>query len=982
MTLDADQMKELCEIFKNEAFGHIKAVAKILIQLADEGTDNAVVKLSKAYGEMHGIKGSANTIGARRIFLLSERLEEALHAITREQLELSYQDVDLLLEGLDAVRCAVDDLGNDVLEPEKVFPKDEIVLNNLQDFINSVHLRSASDQTRSVSEIEPSEKEIVSNISGVPSRSSGAPGKSGLPFRTTRTSNVGSTSVRGGIRISSKPATPRISVTPSSHRELDIPKDQLQYLVSVFQTEAAEHIKSLAEMLFNLEDGQGDISQILVNAFRQAHSLKGSAGTIGFDRVATVTHALEDALGALQKNQKKISPEITDVLLDTLEIIRHSVKESQIGESKLSEKESESAAKCRKIAADLSNVIQEEALRNVKSKSLLPSPPDKEEVESKKIETKQEKVEPESAPAAPSAASTKDEFIRVSEDSIENLIGHIGELFEAHLHLSSVNNDLERLDVGAENVCRLIQGWADRKTSSQNQHLLVKGELESILDAVRALKAQAALAAKRFKRDEREFSKLIQVSRDALQKIRLAPVSTIFVMIRRQVREICRVTNKRVELFLDGGEYAVDRKVLEAIEDPLIHLIRNAVDHGIEDSETRLQVGKSERGKLSVIARHVGDAVELVISDDGKGIDPEKIRETIRKKNMMKPADIDNLTKDQLLDFLFESGFTTTSGVSKISGRGVGLDVVKFTMERLGGEVRIGGKLGLGTTFTLRLPLSMSTLRCLLVRVSGRIMAIPASNVDKVILLNPSTIQNVGGGETVVYNKQSIALSKMSNLLHLTEVPRPKNEMRVIVIVSFGERRVAFDVDDIVEYTQLILRPLGDLLERVSYVSGVSLLGSGEVALVLNPSDLVRSGGGQKGLSATTKMAGKVSKSAASILVVDDSMTTRTLEKSLLEAAGYNVMTAQDGYQALDIVSSKRCDLVVSDIQMPNMDGLTLARTIKSQYRYLKIPVILVSSLGSDEDKMRGMESGADAYIVKKDLSQKELISTIEQLLG
>jgi two-component system chemotaxis sensor kinase CheA len=301
-------------------------------------------------------------------------------------------------------------------------------------------------------------------------------------------------------------------------------------------------------------------------------------------------------------------------------------------------------------------------------------------------------------------------------------------------------------------------------------------------------------------------------------------------------------------------------------------------------------------------------------------------------------------------------------------------------MERLGGEVRLNAKPGEGTVFTLRLPLSMSTLRCLLVRVSGRVMAIPASNVNKVILCSPNDLKRVGGGDVIVYRDQNVAHVSLADLLQLSSSPLPKGNTSVIVIISFGERRVAFQVDDIIEYAQLILRPLGDLLERVSYISGVSLLGTGEIALVLNPADMVRASGGKNIRRAVHRSANEA-KAATRILVVDDSMATRTLEKTLLEAAGYSVMTASDGFKALDVINSKKCDIVITDIQMPNMDGLSLTRTIKTQYRFLQLPVILVSSLGSDDDKARGLESGADAYIVKKDLSQKELVATIEQLL-
>ena len=962
MKLSPEQIKELREIFKNEAVEHIKAIGKVLIRLADSGTEDAIEPLGNAYREAHGLKGSATTVGIERIAAIAEKMEIVLRHITQEQRRLSYDDVDLLLSALDAIRKALESVDLMSMDSDPITDEERAIMDRLLAFAESKDF------------------EVISKPSTASNASSASASEAGA-VTEKRTSASPESDARSRETPVSEPVEVR-SVRPTG-REMDLPSDQIMYLVSVFQAEAAEHIKSLAETLFTLEEGRTDVGPLLVSAFRNAHSLKGSAGTIGFDRVATVTHGLEDALGALQKHPERIAPEVVDVLLDALDVIRRSVKEAQIGDTELSPKERNILSSLRQIADSLSS--GDESKKEVRRASAMPPGSIGERRQSDRAPmTPYQRERVSSKPPAPSAeraaapVHTREEFIRVSEESIENLIAQIGELFEAHLHLVSLSSDLRRLDTASEEVTKLMTDWLTE--GAVGGPATDENGPEIILERMKGLKTQIAAIAKRFSRDEREFSKLIQNSQEGLQKIRLAPVSTIFVMIRRQVREMCRLTGKRVELFLDGGEYAVDRKVLEAIEDPLIHIIRNAVDHGIEEVEDRLRAGKSDRGKISVVARHIGDAVELIISDDGQGIDPEKVKKTILHKGLLKEKEIANLSRDQLYDFLFESGFSTQKDVSKISGRGVGLDVVKHTMESLGGEVRLSGEVGKGTVFTLRLPLSMSTLRCLLARVSGRVMAIPASNVEKVILSAPNDLKQVGGGDVVTYRGQNITHMSLSDLLQLSQSVRTRTETRVLVIVTFGERRVAFQVDDIIEYTQLILRPLGDLLERVSYVSGVSLLGTGEIALVLNPSDMVRASGGNV-IRRVRQTATVTEKTAARILVVDDSMATRTLEKTLLESAGYTVMTASDGYKALDVINSQKCDLIVTDIQMPNMDGLSLTRVIKTQYRFLQIPVILVSSLGSDEDKARGLESGADAYIVKKDLSQKELVDTIEQLL-
>jgi two-component system, chemotaxis family, sensor kinase CheA len=376
--------------------------------------------------------------------------------------------------------------------------------------------------------------------------------------------------------------------------------------------------------------------------------------------------------------------------------------------------------------------------------------------------------------------------------------------------------------------------------------------------------------------------------------------------------------------------------------------------------------------------------VELSISDDGRGIDTDKVRKVIVEQMKMSADQARELSEDQLYDYLFEAGFSTRKGVSKVSGRGVGLDVVKFTVERLGGEVRLSSAAGNGTEITLRLPLAMSTLRCLLVCTAGRVLAIPAANIEKVLVLDKKEIGVIGGGQVITYRDASVPISALARILDLArdDETDPLATAQFAAIVRFGDRRFAFGVEELLEYSQLVLKPLGDLLERVPNVSGLSLLGTGELALVLNPADLIRSAGGvtaEQAKASFREASGKPS--TVTILATDDSIATRTLIKTLLESAGYRVLTAVDGLQALNVLANNRVDLVISDVQMPNMNGFELTKAIKSRPNLSHLPVVLVTSLGSDEDIAQGLAVGADAHIVKKDLTRGELMKTINQLL-
>ncbi len=747
-----------------------------------------------------------------------------------------------------------------------------------------------------------------------------------------------------------------------------LPPHQLKHLCDVFRTEAIEHVRSLAEVFFTLEDGEGDPSDQIAQAFRQAHSLKGSAATLGFGRVETLTHHLEDVLGRLNQLKKPISTEEADLLLTALDTIRRSIDDSELGEEHLTEEETQVTASLEKLVGNLAITEPRKELEKVVAQSKAKeSAPPKKEAAAKDIATMEDEVE-----------KPKDEFIRIQESKVDAVFAQVAELFEANLQIESMAPMLTRFSSVATDISARLNTLLKEFEGTPYET-----ELHPAAEKARGLSIQLGSMLKQFGQDEYHLSKLIGSVQEELRKIRLAPVSTIFIMIRRQVREISRVTGTQLELFLEGGEYAIDRKVLDAIEEPLIHILRNTASHGIETPEEREKVGKKPAGQIRFIARHTGDAVEIIVNDDGRGIDPDVIRMSLVRKRLVSESQAAKLTRDQLFDHLFESGFSTRTGVSKISGRGVGLDVVKYTVERLGGEVRLSSRLGKGTTISLRLPLAMSTVRCLLVRIADRVLAIPASNVEKVIIPRPEDIKMIGGGEVIVFREQNVPFGSLGEHLGLTtESSKTEEKSRTVVIISFGERLFAFDIEELIEYSQLILKPLGDLLERVPNISGISLLGTGEVALILNPSDLVRTAGGIRGKVAKPVFPTVEEQTRTiRILVVDDSVATRTLEKNLLESAGYVVHTASDGYKALDVLAANSCDLVVSDVQMPNMDGIELTRTLKSRHQYSAIPVILITSLGSDEDKMRGLAAGADAYIVKKDLSQGELVDTINQVL-
>ncbi|MCK9521872.1 MAG: response regulator [Proteobacteria bacterium] len=737
---------------------------------------------------------------------------------------------------------------------------------------------------------------------------------------------------------------------------------QIEQLSEIFRTEAIEHVRNIASVLFSIEDGRTDIPESISHAFRDAHSLKGSANTLGFLRVAIMAHHFEDALGTIRDQRRSLSVADLDTLLNTLEAIRASIYASEPGDDQLSENENQTL---QQLNATFS--LQPPRTTASSPPAHVPPPPN-------------------AAPSADTAPTTggfskegeagKQDFVRVSERRIDNVINQFGELFESSLQFESVGHDLATNVHESDRLAEALQKHLQKLSGSA-----LEADVIELLGMAKNLAILSRSAQHNFFSEERHLQKLLLRTQDGLRAIRIAPISNLHITIRNQVREVARAVGKKVALELAGGEYAVDRAILDALEKPLIHLLRNAIDHGIEPPEQRRKAGKRESGTIAVVARHMGDAVELSIEDDGRGISPEGIKEVLQTNFSLSETQIAELSTDQLYDYLFESGFSTTAKVSQISGRGVGLDVVKHTVEQFGGEVSLRSTPGKGTRIALRLPLTMSSIRCLLFGVGLQTMAVPAANIEKVLVLLEKDIQKVGGGDVINYAGGHLPLSSFQEVLQLSNADHMSAQQNTgfAAVLRFGERRFAFAFDQIFEYTQLIIKPLGDLLERVPNVSGLALLGTGKLALVLNPADLIRSASGLSATKLPTVPPAAIQQ--RTILIVDDSIAIRTMQKALLESSGFKVLSASDGLQALQLLAYNTVDAVLSDVQMPNMDGFELTRVIKSRDKTKNIPVILVTSLGSDADIQAGLASGADGHIIKKELTRSELLKTINQLI-
>jgi two-component system chemotaxis sensor kinase CheA len=453
------------------------------------------------------------------------------------------------------------------------------------------------------------------------------------------------------------------------------------------------------------------------------------------------------------------------------------------------------------------------------------------------------------------------------------------------------------------------------------------------------------------------------------------------------VRDLSRDLGKEAELIIEGASTRLDKKILEDLRDPLIHLVRNSIDHGIESPEERSRKGKPKQGKIMIAAKQEGGRVIISVSDDGKGLDRQAIQKTAVEKRIVSAEEISLWRDEEIWELIFRSGFSTALTVTEISGRGVGLDAVLDRVERLKGSMRVESRPGEGLIFTLSLPLTLSTTHALLFQVNGEIFCLPTDVLEKTLLLSSDQITSVQGKSTVVIDGMPLAFSWLADVLNLPKNGKQNGAIPALLLHT-QRGKVVLGVETLLGQEEVVVKALGKLLSRVPNLSGGTILGEGQIAFILNPNDLVRSLSQQTGLQTSFVVPSQKSSSTPAlpaakkkVLVVEDSLTTRTLEKNILEAAGFDVTAAVDGEDALLQLHEKRFDIVISDVQMPRLDGFSLTERIKSDDRFKEIPVILVTALQTEADKRRGIEAGADAYITKATFDQKHLLDIIRRFI-
>ncbi|MCL6635295.1 MAG: response regulator, partial [Peptococcaceae bacterium] len=511
--------------------------------------------------------------------------------------------------------------------------------------------------------------------------------------------------------------------------------------------------------------------------------------------------------------------------------------------------------------------------------------------------------------------------------------------------------------------------------------------LEKNRDSVRRTAARLKALAGAAGQDHRQTCTMVDNLLEDLKSSLMLPLSTLLEIFPKMVRDLSRSLGKEAALTVRGGEVEIDKRVLEEIKDPLIHLIRNSVDHGIEKPEERERQNKPRCGTITIdVAQVSGGRVEITVSDDGAGIDLAKVKETAVRRGIVPEREAAGQDRQELLSLIFQPEVSTSPMITDISGRGLGLAIVREKVEKLGGKVRVETARNAGTSFRILLPVALATFRGVLVRTAGRLFVIPTAGVERVLRIRQEEITTVEGRQSFSLNGQAVALARLADVLQLPQRERKKSEEKryiQLLILSAGGKRVAFIVDEILSEQEVLVKGLGRQLARVRNVSGAAVLGSGQVVPVLNVPDLLKSAA-KAGAAGTPGDGGadrKAGEGRKSVLVVEDSITSRMLLKNIMESAGYRVETAVDGLDALTALKTANYDLVISDVEMPRVNGFELTARIRADEKLSHLPVVLVTSLESREDRERGVDAGANAYIVKSGFDHSNLLEVVRRLI-
>lgn len=936
----------------------------------------------------HTLKGSACTIGFKVIGDLAHPIETCMIAVREGRVPVSTAMLGTLTEAVGLIRLLMHRNTNDVERLRHDVPEVTAALQRISNG-QSVGVSSSAAVSAEPVKVVPSVATAVLDSSTDESQS------------TTR------------------------SVEPSTQLTDDYLMPHLDpEVLSYFAPEAQEYLESLEAQLLRLEKEPTN-PDLINQLFRTAHTLKGSAYTVGFQSIGDLTHYIEDFMGAVRDGRVKVQAGHTDILLRSVDVVRLLMRRDPTLTNTLRQRFSTAMVSLRRLEEPVPGATPQaaEVIHQAPGRVVpeAPTQPDQDQVKSSETRNKD-------------AGGEEREVIRVSRDRLERLLNLVGELvigrgrLEQRLHvleqlshqvlsykgrlIESVRSFDEKhaftLPTGG-----LKQGEESNPVSSQihspfpgisdfgslefdkydDFNILARRIGEVTADISESM-TQLSNSIRRSHEDMSQLQQLTLGMRDEIARARMVPIGTPFTRFRRATREMARATGKEVTLVTSGEHTEVDTGVVERLVDPLIHLVRNAVYHGIEPAAVRVSKGKPAAGTIYLHATHRGNAVSIEVEDDGAGLDTEKIRKKAVERGLVRSDAAKNMPESEVVKFIFAPGFSTADQIGDQAGRGVGMDVVKRVIESMNGHIDVEFVRGMGTKFTLHLPLTLLIATALMVRSGNERYGIPLPSIREVTMLTGESLQQISEKPILHIGDEAIDVALLQQLLHRgassqVEVGKP------VVIVRTGKGPIGLAVDELLGRQEIVIKPIASLkaLER-SCFGGATIDPEGRVILVLDPARLVD---GDQVATPSLFVAGSDSEDTDAIipseeatgqpgieqkiLLIDDSLSIRKFVGRMLETAGYDVDTAVDGEEGLRKASAKSYRLILTDLEMPKLNGYEVIQALRSRPQTQQTPIIVMTTRAGDKHRQMALNIGASSYIAKP-VEERALIHELERWIG
>lgn len=781
-------------------------------------------------------------------------------------------------------------------------------------------------------------------------------------------------------------------------------------LLQTFKTEAAEHLATISAGLVELErmppiEVQMEVVETI---YRESHSLKGAARAVNIPGIESVCQALESVFAAWKQRTVGYSRELFDTLYLAADMIRSMLLSMESGAAPTDFGELsrlvrelgrfETGGPSVRILSGRFDKLDKG--RAAEEPGEAPSAPvaEKPDHDPQKAGRKSEPVRTAPAQAAPRRGLPRErnigaETVRISTDKLGALLLEAEEMIPVKLAARKEAGGLNEL---ASMVEELKSRCATAARDVLPTHLVASATKDSgpahsssrlheffnwAETHIRQIEKKARDSQKRASANSKALERRVNSILGDMKDAMMLPFSTLLESFPLLVREMASSEGKEADFIAEGETVEIDRRILEEMKDALIHLVRNSVGHGIERAAEREVFKKPRRATIKISVAHLdGNRAEITVSDDGAGIDAQKVREAALKSGLVTGEEAGALTNEEALPLIYASGVSTSPIITDISGRGLGLAIVREKVERLGGSIALETAKGAGTAFRITLPLTVATFRGVLVETEGHTLIIPTGSIDRTLRVRRSDIKTVEGKETITVKGEPLSFAWLGAALDL---PRKKKKtdpgaFATVIVISSGERTIAFGVDSLIDEQEVLVKGLGKQLSRVRNISGAAILGSGRPVPIINVPDLMRSAVRAR---AEAPAPAFESERTRSVLVVEDSITSRMLLKNILEGAGYLVKTAVDGLDAVSLLKTEFFDIVISDIEMPRMNGFELTARIRAMKELSSLPVVLVTALESREDRERGIEAGANAYIVKSSFNQSNLLEVVGKLV-